>query len=194
LVNLNAVATDLALGFVANPSPPSGQTWTLPLLFGNLLTEAETRYGPRDPSWTPLGVDFSDGAPCIWYPGSNKNVVISLDRSASKDIYKAYFQLAHEVIHILSPTGISNALVVEEGLATIFCDEMSAKAGSGYRTTDQSYLNAAKDTQILLSIDVNIIKKLRNKCMRFVDFTPALIMVEAPNIAPQVAARLCKPF
>src|SRR5688572_13854180 len=56
----------------------SGFTWTLASRMGRLLAEAEDEFGPRDPAYTPLGVEFEETGPRVWYPGSRKHVIIQL--------------------------------------------------------------------------------------------------------------------
>jgi hypothetical protein len=88
-----------------------------------LLAEAERRFGPRDKSWTILGVDFGGSSPNIWYPSSgDKMVVVKLSDNASLDPNRALFQLSHEVIHLLSPSGGKMAPALEEGPATHFSE------------------------------------------------------------------------
>ncbi len=103
---------------------PGGYTWTLTTRLGQALKMAEELYGRRDHGWTLLGVEFSDnGQPQVWYPGSGEgrsNVVIQLTEGAAKDYTVAMFQLAHEVVHVLSPNGTRGATVLEEGLASYF--------------------------------------------------------------------------
>lgn len=47
-----------------------GYTWTLASLLGDMLTEAQNRYGERDLNYTILGIEFSPHGPQIWYPNS----------------------------------------------------------------------------------------------------------------------------
>jgi hypothetical protein len=47
----------LAYGLVSEPIP-NGGTYTLTTRLGHFLCEAEELAGPRDPSWTILGVEF----------------------------------------------------------------------------------------------------------------------------------------
>src|SRR4051812_12688158 len=65
-----AVAVDPAL-FMARPIE-NGYTWTLASRLGDMLHLAETMFGPRDPSYTVLGVEFVADNPRVWYPGNRK--------------------------------------------------------------------------------------------------------------------------
>jgi hypothetical protein len=46
-----------------------GYTWTLTTRLGAILYEIEQACGPRDSSWTVLGVEFGPETPQLWYPG-----------------------------------------------------------------------------------------------------------------------------
>lgn len=139
-----------------------GYTWTLVTRLGDMLQEATGLYGPRDMSWTILGVEFGLEIPQIWYPGSRKDVVVQLGRSAIDDTLQACYQLAHESIHLLSPSGSSFAPVLEEGLAVAFSEDyVKANFGRIYTSQTPSYQVAARLVRELLSADPQAVKKLR---------------------------------
>ena len=98
----------------------SGYTWTLASRLGEMLQMAEALFGQRDSSYTILGVEFTVGIPQIWYPGNCKHIIIQLDQSAATDMLQACYQMAHEIVHLLSPTGGNNANNFEEGVACYF--------------------------------------------------------------------------
>lgn len=111
-----------------------GFSWTLPSRLGQILIEAESRYGERDKSWTLLGVEFvTSDQPAIWYPYSHedkKYLLVQLTKKALKDEQEALLQLSHEAIHLLSPAGGGKKTnVFEEGLATHFSIEYLTKQG-----------------------------------------------------------------
>ena len=62
----------------------SGFTWTWTTPLGKFLAEAERRYGPRDPSYTPIGIEFRGDFPQAWYPGKVRHVSILLSARLSK--------------------------------------------------------------------------------------------------------------
>ena len=100
--------------------------WTLTTLFGEFLHEAEERFGARDMTYTPLGLEFDGAAPHLWFPGDRHHISIVLTEAARFDPAEALFELAHETVHMLAPTsGRSEAPVFEEGLATLFAHEKS---------------------------------------------------------------------
>src|SRR5438552_2311981 len=77
--SLGAYMTDIviskreAIGFCCDPIP-GGWTYTLTQRLGNLLFEAEERYGRRDREWTLLGIEFGGLRPCLWYPCDRKHI------------------------------------------------------------------------------------------------------------------------
>ncbi|MEM7288963.1 MAG: hypothetical protein AAF412_01115 [Pseudomonadota bacterium] len=162
-------------------------------LLGSLLAEAEAMFGPRDKDYTPLGVEFSGDRPQLWYPGNRKHVSIILTDSARTDTDQAIFQLAHEVFHLLSPSGGARAPVVEEGLAAIFQQNASEKYDLGYKLVSKPYLEAARLTNQLLKRDPDIIKRLRSKTPAFFDWTPRMLVSET-GIDLKLAAQLCEPY
>lgn len=99
---------------------PHGYTWTLASRLGDMLFHAERMFGKRDKEFTILGIEFNESGPRIWYPKDNKNIVIQLTPDALNSEAIAYYQLAHESVHLLSPSGEANANVLEEGVAVWF--------------------------------------------------------------------------
>ena len=143
---------------------PTGYTWTITSKLDDILNKAEAKYGPRDKSYTILGIEFNtDSYPQIWYPGNNKKVIIQISQNCLNDINRAVFQVAHEAIHCLCPNGNNVVNVLKEGLANLFSIEYCAQNGHGdFWTSDQQKYTDASDLVIeLLKYDIDIIKKLR---------------------------------
>ncbi len=63
---------------VARPLQPSGYTYTLASRLGQVLDLAEARFGPRDPTFVILGVEFRDGVPQVWFPNTSNRVIVQL--------------------------------------------------------------------------------------------------------------------
>lgn len=184
-----------AVGFVGQPlEDNSGWTFTLTTRLGGLLSEAETRYGKRDLEYTILGIEFGGDRPGIWYPGNRKQVSIRLSLMACHDPNQAYFQLAHEVIHLLSPTGSGGTIVLEEGLAHIFSTDMSALNGICYNSFIPAYDSAADLLRPLLSSDPEFIRKIRQiePCLAHVK--PEHLRSAMPGGDEAVFNALCERF
>lgn len=104
-----------------------GYSWTLVSRLGDMLQELERIYGPRDKSYTILGIEFEKNGPQLWYPGNRKDIIIQLSLEAQYDLPMALYQLAHEAVHLLAPTGGSHSTVFEEGFATVFAWDYTMK-------------------------------------------------------------------
>ena len=89
---------------LARPLQPSGYTWTIASRISDALNEAEQRFGPRDRNYFYAGHEFVSRHPGTWYPGNRQHIVIQLGIECTQDMVQAIYQLAHEVIHLLSPS------------------------------------------------------------------------------------------
>ncbi|WP_052332776.1 hypothetical protein [Phytobacter massiliensis] len=174
--------------------PPGSLSWTLPTLAGKMLVELEERYGPRDKSWTFLGVEFKYDGPMIWYPKEEnkpdpKHVVISLSGEAFSNHKEAMYQLSHECVHLLSPQGKAGANVLEEGLAKLYSMEIIERL-CGHPPRQKygrapAYEQAAGCVRQLLKIDGHAIRKLRGKEPAFYEMVPATFTEAGLGQVPQ---------
>ena len=159
-----------------------GMSWTLTTRTGEMLTELEGRYGARDKSWTLLGVEFCDHGPNVWYPRNmNKpdprHIAIRLSHKAYTNYKEAMYQLSHECVHLLAPSGGPKAPVIEEGLAKLYSMEIIGRLcghppGQPYGS-QSAYDNAAGYVSQLLQIDGHAIRKLRDIEPAFFKMTAA---------------------
>ncbi|MBU1013262.1 MAG: hypothetical protein KKG99_09655 [Bacteroidetes bacterium] len=143
----------------------NGFSYTLTTKLGDILNYAEAQYGKRDYSYTILGIEFYNlPIPQVWYPQNCKHYAIQLTARCLIDFNEGIYELAHEVIHCLSPTaGQFPATVLEEGIATYFAVDYTQKNGHGNfsNITDQRYKNAYNLFSQLIAFDIDIIKKVR---------------------------------
>jgi hypothetical protein len=189
----------LRMNFVCEPLPDDGgYTWTLATILSRLIEMAEERYGRRDPSWTPVGIEFSDDGPQTWYPGNRRHVAIQLSRSALEQPDRAIWQLAQEVPHLLSPTGRHNtATLFEEGICGVFArsiaDLWHLTAWRG-KPQGTRHGEAADLVQPLLEAHPDLVRRLRETqpCISAID--PKLIASICPTLSRREARRLCQPF
>ena len=181
--------------FISHPIP-NGHSWTITSKLGHILRTAEDKYGPRDYSYTILGVEFNqEGHPRIWFPGNCKHVVIQITMNCINDINRAIYQVAHEVIHCLCPTGSNIVNVLEEGLAHLFSIEYTLANGNGVWTScDQKYTDASELVKQLLSFDEEIIKKLRLIQPTISSIDKELILETNPKVPEELADRLTRRF
>lgn len=170
---------------VATPLPSGGgYTWTLASMLGLMLRHAEARFGPRDLTYTVLGVEFAGEKPQCWYPGNCKHIVIQIGKACLTEPDRACFQLAHEAVHLLSPTDTRNSNVLEEGLAAHFqvwfmqyqYPSNWQRSGTDWsRFECRSYVEAKEAVERLLAVDTDAVKKLRAIEPTISRITPNLI-------------------
>jgi hypothetical protein len=155
--------------FFITRQTPNGPSPTLATWTSDILQEIERIYGPRDMEFTLLGVEFHDGGPCIWYPTAGlKHIVIRLSCSAADDLSRAIYQLAHECVHLLAPSGGARASVLEEGLATWFsADYVKRKLDVPFSAGNENYTRAAQELEKLFEIRQDAVKALRSACPSF---------------------------
>lgn len=182
--------------FISNPIQ-NGHSWTITCKLGHILRTAEARYGERDKSYTLLGVEFTSlNNPQTWYPGNCKNIAIQITMNCIDDINRAVFQVAHEVIHCLCPTGGQNANILEEGLANLFSIDYCKENGHGdnWTSNKQEYTDATELVRQLLKIDNDIIKKLRSAQPTISLIDKELILKTNSNIPNNLANNLTRKF
>ncbi len=138
-----------------------GYTWTITSLLGEILQVIEELFGPRDKSFTVLGVEFGTSNPKIWFPRNCKNVIIQLSYPAAQNMEQACYQMAHECIHLLNPG--MNANNLEEGLAVYFASEYMKvfRNSPMWHATNKSYVTAQRIVSKIMTENMECIKKLR---------------------------------
>jgi hypothetical protein len=184
---------DAAIGFCAKPIP-GGWTWTLTSLLGAFLVQAEEIFGLRDRNWTPVGVQFGGDRAHVTYPLNCGLVAIVLPERLRSAPERAAFEMAHEVVHLLSPTGGNSAPVIEEGAATAFSHLISGRFELGIQYHDPDYKHAEGLVAQFLALDPLAIKRLREREPSFARFTPSLIRSAYPTTSESLAEALCQPF
>ena len=165
----------------------SGYTWTLASRLGEMLHMAEYLFGPRDCSYTLLGIEFACDGPQIWYPENRKHIIIQLNCSAATDVAEAYYQMAHETVHLLAPTGGRHGTTnLEEGIACYFADYyMTAKKIDRPKWAEcrpRNYMCALEAVTPLLDEDIYCVRRLREHQCSFRDMTKEDIIKVFPNL------------
>lgn len=182
--------------FISQPIQ-NGHSWTITSKLGDILHVAQEKYGPRDYTYTLLGVEFNqETQPRIWYPKNGKNIIIQITLNCLNDLNIAVYQVAHEVIHCLSPiTGQKHTNVLEEGLATLFSFEYAFHNGNGaWQPEIEKYQDAYRLVRQLISIDADIIKKLRQLQPTISKIDKDLILSVNPNVPIELAENLTQVF
>lgn len=174
----------------------SGYTWTFASLLGGMLRITEELFGQRDHSYTILGIEIGPDIPKIWYPGNRKDIIIQLDSSAATDMYQACYQLAHETIHLLAPSGGQNANNFEEGVACYFADlYMKEVLKNPYLPPSlPSYRTAFELVKPLLDADRYCVRRLRDQQPSFSKMSGEQISTAFPSLTLKDVDFLTKRF
>ncbi len=128
----------------------------------NIATQIENRYGLMDKAYT-LFINFYPGKEPVTETNEiNKQVVIHLPlyTLAKSEKWQRKLNLSHEMIHAITPCqDTSKTSYLDEGLATLFSEQYAG----GTSNPPPKYAEAKKLVDDLLSVDAEIIKKLRAK-------------------------------
>ena len=165
-------------------------TWTLTTRLGDMLRKAKKLFGKRDCSYTPIGVEFyNDNKPMVWYPGNCKHIAIRLTMNAACDFRRALYQLAHETVHLLSPTGERNSINFEEGVATWFSNYYLKRLGYEEillsNENDKAYIRPLNLVKPFLDKDPCLVKRIRKKQPSFHKMTVDDIRPEFPGLSEE---------
>jgi len=160
-----------------------------------MLRDAQERFGERDQSYTILGFEFCGDIPQLWYPGNCRHIVIQLTISCLTNLSQACYQLAHECIHLLSPSGGQHANVFEEGLANHFAHRyVQDTFHFDMPVTVPSYQAARSLIEQLLALNSDSVKTIRAKQPTIYRISSGDIRAGCPECARHLADHLAKPF
>jgi hypothetical protein len=182
--------------FLVKPIP-NGFTFSLASRLGDMIRRAEQIFGPRDTSFTPLGVEFRDTPPPqIWFPGNCRHIVIQLTADCSTNVVEACYQLAHEAVHLLAPTGGAfPANVLEEGCATDFAAKYVAEHFHfAIQPGKATYDLACQKARALLALDATIVRRIREKQPAFHLMTKEHILEACDKVPEELAVALIEKF
>ena len=177
---------------VSRPLSNGPVSYTLGSRLGAMLSEIEQLYGPRDSSWTILGYEFFDAVPHIWFPGNCGHVLIRLGTSALEYPVRAYYQLAHECVHLLDPSTQAN--VLEEGLAAKYAIGYARKIDPLYQSDDPKYDAAERLASRLLQLAPDAVRNLRSRHVKLWAVGANDLKKECHALLDADAVELAKPF
>ena len=193
---------------ISKPLPNDQWTYTLISRFSDMLYLAEDLFGPRDLSYTPLGIELVYNGPRIRFVGDHKenrkHIIIRLNLNVATDMLRACYQLAHETVHLLAPEGvriqggITNNL--EEGVATYFStyymEKKMNEALDYWKPTDreQSYKDVLAKVTPLFKKDKYCIRKLRSVQPEFTKMTEEQIHRAFPDLSAEDVKFLLSKF
>lgn len=110
------------------------------------------------------------------------------------DKNKSLFQLSHEAVHCLFPSGSRKATVLEEGMATWFSLNFDFPGYTHLFYNNVKYDNAEYMTRVLMLIDKDAIKKLREKDFHLKNISHEDILNICPDFPESYARNLCLNF
>ena len=181
---------------------------TLPEYASRFLVDIERWFGPRDRSFTLVGIDIDrtpGKQPHLWYPDSgippddaekrSRHVVIRLGPNALTSPAHARWQLAHECFHLLDPWSARvderRANWLEEGLAAWYqnCRVPEAAWHEG------SYALAEELVKPLIEDLMHAVRRIRiERRLRISGITPDVLREYCPVLNEETLGRLCQPF
>jgi len=144
-----------------------------------------------------LGVQFHKAPPTIGF--DKEGVRIYLNESARNSAPHAYFQLAHEVVHLLAPVSRKEVTVLEEGMATWFSVQALAQilpdSNFALRSIAKTNYQHPYDlVNTLLKEHPNCIKRVRGLEPQISLLTAAQFEQVIPQIDPELIAALLQPM
>lgn len=178
---------------------PSVATYTMATWFGHMLRTAESDYGPRDLDYTFLGFEFHAGWRAYPFHPFPRMVVIRLPQRYMTNPDAAFFCLAFEAVHMLTPDPALQITTLQEGLGTLFGSEyLALYLPASYRPDlPAEYREARRLVQALLALEPDAILKLRaleGGRKRLSTITAEEIRTVCPICPPHIADKLASPF
>ena len=181
---------------------------TLPIWASIFLADIEQLFGPRDRSFTLLGIDIDrapGSQPHLWFPNSGippgdtegrpRHVIVHLGPNALLDPARARWQLAHECVHLLDPW---NGQV--DGRPTNWLEEGLAAWFQNTRVPEAAYQEGLyADAQALVEPFIGelqpAIRRTRmERRLRIGGFTPVVLSEYCPGLPAEQVDKLCRPF
>ena len=180
-------------------------TYTLASRLSDMLYLAEDLFGPRDLSYTPLGIEFIPDGPKTWYVGetqqNRKHIIIRLGLEAATNMAEACYQLAHESVHLLAPEGVrtkkGKTNNLEEGVATYYAAHyMEVEMGMNcyWNSGLQSYKEVLDKVLPLFDKHRYCIRKLRSEQPEFTEMTEKQIRRAFPDLSAEDVKFLLSKF
>lgn len=157
-----------------------------------IVDEAELLFGPRDRSYELLVPRISECRCAHPYIHPFRKIRIYLTSHCTTR-YIASYQLAHEAIHVLSPTPCW-ATVLEEGLATYFSHRyMKRVYGLEFQAPDRKYDAALRAVTPLMAKNEFVIRELRAR-QPLISKIDEKLLIKVTGVEPDAAKFLCSHF
>ena len=168
---------------------PDGKdhTRTLAYQLSKMLHMVEELFGPRDYSYTILGIEFASDGPQIWYPRNHRHIIVQLNVINCHGHVQAYYQMAHETVHLLAPSCGRNANNFEEGVACYFAAYYMKYQFNqpNWSPTLPSYRCALEIIAPRLNEDIGCIRRLRKNQPSFRKMSKEAVSSEFPQLTSE---------
>jgi hypothetical protein len=172
-----------------------------------LLCEAELLFGKKINDWNFANVYVMDKGLHTLYE-DNGNISICVSKKVYEDNSQLYYQLSHEVCHLLHPSmeypsSIKHkTLVINEGVSTLFSfkvcfDKFNISIEDMIELMKKdapNYYLAFQNVSDLLSIECDAIKLLRNLKPRIDTLKKEDFKKSGINASSKLITNLLKPF
>ncbi|EKY4874153.1 hypothetical protein QFY08_000035 [Vibrio alginolyticus] len=159
-----------------------------------MIAEAESRLGERDKLKAIVQPTFQDNPeakPCIMNRFTRDGAWAYLSVGSKVNWECAYFEIAHETVHLLDPVvGYTNYL--EEGIAVFFAEEMQRVQGCILTNTDCPFYLRAR--WLVEQIPGNVFdtgRKIRNRCGSLGAAKSSDLMSLFPTLNQSISDELC---
>lgn len=125
------------------------------------IETAENEFGKKQHNKEILSVKFRAGGPDCSYP-NNSSIEVTISENCKIEIHRAYYQLSHEAVHLLSPVSKNDVTVLEEGVATYFSHKFMTEHTEVVWDTsgDEKYDEAWHLVEQLINIEPQAIKSI----------------------------------
>jgi hypothetical protein len=157
-----------------------------------IIEDLEARFGPRDRSYELLPPRISECGVAYphLYPFRKVRIYLTVQ---AKTRWVASYLLAHEAVHVLSPSQTWST-VLEEGLATYNClSYMKRVYGRDFEAPNPWYAAALQAVSPLLATNPFVVKELRARQPELSRIDENLL-VEVAGVEPDHAGLLCTNF
>ena len=166
-----------------------------------MVKEIENLFGPSVEDFTFTGIVFppsrSQNAPCIFFPylpEKTVTILISRDCLADRDTVRAEWQLAHECVHLLSPTGKTKAIFLEEGMVSYFQDEYILNKYEKEFDPTPCYAKAKRLFMEIHNVNQYAIKEIRKECPVIDKITKEMLFKHCRGLKNSTAEELLSAF
>jgi hypothetical protein len=180
------------------PAETAAGVWTDSSRIHQALSDAEARFGPRNPAFQLQGFIYRADLlrPILSLDTGAMTLELWLPACLQGDLSQIAYQAAHEMIHVLVPAVGKVMTIFEEGLATLFSEQHMRKRFNMSATVDPqrvTYVTALAAVRKYL-VDDNSVRAIRAVEPGFSNLTPQLLRQVNRACSQADAEFLCSAF